>query len=242
MDDIVTFETGEKASKKDFLDLQAKLLRDAISEGEFLTDLALHCVGGTRQCVKLARQVVCEFVAMLFRREFPNDKVKILLARLLEVMDELFKLFTSKESDADSDDKSKHAFGTHPEYHMSILTEAYHYFETLKFSGRNFFQAGALLTIKGTIGLLEHVKENYGVDRFYTSHITQDELERLFGWIRKSSNYDPNPSPQQFLNRLQKKVTGILLDNDSFGLMNRRAEFELYNSNSQGQKSHKCSS
>ena len=94
---------------------------------------------------------------------------------------------------------------------MPILEKAYHYFSTMSFTGTNYFQAGACLTIKGILGLLEHLQTEYGVDHIYTILLTQDILERLFGKVRKSSNYDPNPSPLQFMYRLQKEITTIFL-------------------------------
>ena len=195
------------------LQLQAKVIKDQILEGAYLeNDVLYDCSGGERMVFKWADQIFHEVTARLYRENFPGDIAKEELADCIFVMSELKKLLTSKKSDAESDDVAKQALGLYPGYQFEMLEIAYKYFETMSYSGRNFFQEGAMLTIRGILGLLEHLKTNYGVDHLYTINLTQDFLERFFGKLRAMGNYDPNPSPQQFLNRVQKAITEILLE------------------------------
>ena len=211
MDDKVTFETGETVSKKDFLDLQAEVIKDEISEGAFLlNDVHFDCTSGERQVFKWVDHLFSPVTANLFRQRFKDHKARQELADLIETLSELKKILTSKKSDANSDDPAKQALGLHPEYQFGILKKAYHYFETMTY-GRNYFQEGAMLTINGILGLLEHLKTCYGVDHLFTIFLTQDFLERFFGLIRGMGNFDPNPSPQQFMYRLQTAITIFFL-------------------------------
>ena len=83
-------------------------------------------------------------------------------------------VFSSKEVFVE--DKAKCALGVFPDIQIPILEKAYYYFETLKFSGWNKFQKGALLTIRAIIGLLEYLSTEFGIDYILTSHLLQDFL------------------------------------------------------------------
>ena len=213
MDKITTFESGETVSKKDFLDLQEEVVKDDISEGAFLLNpVHFDASCGERQVFKWVDHLFSHTTAKLFRQRFPGHPGKQLLADYIDILADLKNILTSKKSDSKSDDPSKQALGLCPEYQFDILKKAYHFFKTMTYSGRNYFQEGAMITINGILGLLEHLKAFHGVDHLFTTLLTQDFLERFFGYIRGMGNYDANPSPQQFMNRLQKAITTIFLE------------------------------
>ena len=96
--------------------LQAYIVKNNISEGEYLlNDIIWHCVSGERQVVKWARRFINPTTAQLIREMCQNDptlkqdEIIALLefADMMDAMDDVFKLLTSKESDANSDDKGR---------------------------------------------------------------------------------------------------------------------------------------
>lgn len=70
-------------------------------------------------------------------------------------------------------------------------------------------QKGVLQNIRGLMGLLDYLRSSSDLTYIITRRLNQDELERLFGYLRsKGGGLNDHPSALQFKYRLRKSMLG----------------------------------
>ena len=81
------------------------------------------------------------------------------------------------------------------------------------------FQTGALITISAMKQLHMLLKEEFQIPTLMTYYLSQDELERKFGEIRRlGSQFNSHPSALEYEQRLCQSVTLQLLEDETFDI------------------------
>ena len=110
-------------------------------------------------------------------------------------------------------DMLKSALGTHYEIQLAALRKSEELMQNLDFTGKQkLFLEGWLTTIRGVIGIFETVRDTYGQPHLKGQNLCQDHVERTFGVLRDQNGSDRHPPPLHMLYRVQKMVTGLLMD------------------------------
>ena len=226
LDDLIAFEDGTCASRKDFQDL-FDTLSPEITAGYKLKDIHLNCKGTDRQNVALAVQLLSGTVSTLFKLQFPDNPVKSALSDFVSAMNNAFDVMNSRVVIAN--EPMKCALGVHFCVQKQALEKALHYLETVQFNGRSSLpcQKGGKRAILCALELQKILASKYQVPSLMTSHINQDCLESYFGEIRKRGNTYNHPSALEFVHRVGLSLVKRFLKYDQFEVEDLKDSLKL---------------
>ena len=237
LDDVFTIGSSRfKFSKEDFNELLRKAECKNMRTSK-LKPIHVNAKQSDRQNVQLAKELLSDDVACMFKDYFPCNPKKLQLSNFVALMDKGFNLMTSKSANLNHEDFSKRPFGSSISKQLSCLNRLYRTIDSMKFkkvdSKRKnpkfkqvLCQTGAKICIKAIIKLREILVSLYGITEFPTLNCTQDDLERLFGIIRQLYGYDPTPNAQQFCLRVSTVVVNEILKDSLFNIFDIKAELD----------------
>ena len=224
MDKKSSFETGISFSKQDFLELKRKMPSE-LSSGFNLTDMVLNCVQSDRQRVKYARQLFSKNTSTNLRNLFPDNPIKNAMADLIDTVDEVCNMFTSRK--ILDEDKQKCALGVYLDKQIPALKKLHYYMDTMRFDGKKLpFQTAIKMAINTAIKLQEQLKNEYGIHWLMLSRIVQDHMENCFSVIRGTLGPECRPPPLDCRKRIDHILVGQFLSDPYINIHELKEEFE----------------
>ena len=221
LDDEATIEKGVTVSRADLLKLRGKTeVRGAWK----LEDIHFYCKNQDRQSVSIARNLLSERSGKLMKAMFPNDHRMQVYAEFILVIDECFKILTSKK--LYDEDPLRCALEVHLDQQLKSLNKLVAYMKKIKWSGKPRFNKGIRIAIKCATGL-QQTLAGFGVPNLMTENHTQDFLESFFSVIKAMMWANNSPTALMFLQRVKYYVTQKLLEDDDFDIFSLKEMLEM---------------
>ena len=208
-----------------------------------LKPIHLNCQQSDRQTVKYAVELLSGTVAALMKDCFPNSEKKHKLSDLISLLDQCWKIMTSKMVNVGSSDITKRPLSENLAQQLASLNELITVCEDMRFQVRKSkkdspswskkpCQKAAIIAIKSAIKLQEILSEKYNEPSYGTENNTSDDLERTFGKIRDLYGSNDNPSALHYNQRVEYLITETILDDkgcDVFSLEDKINNCTKYN-------------
>ena len=220
LDDTMTIKKNIHVNRADLLKTREK----TEIKGAFkLEDIHFYCKNQDRQSVSLARDLLCNRSAMLMKALYPDDEKMLHLSEFIVVVDECFKVMTSKK--LYDDDPLRCALEVHLKKQVESLEKLVKYMKEIKWSGKPRFNKGIRIAIKCAIGLQKTLAK-FNVPNLMTENHTQDFLEGFFSIIRAMMASNNNPSAAMFLQRCKYFITQKILEDEDFDIFSLKEILE----------------
>ena len=188
-----------------------KLLEKDSAETRILfkiqSETHLHCKKNARQNVRKAAQLLSHSTAKSFTFLYGDEMAT--QSEAIETVNDWFDVMNSRQI---VDKKFLGCgFGIHEDEQVSVLKKMEKLIMTMKINTKKSllpFQKGILISIKAIQGLFEDLRQSFGINFIFSTHVNQDNLENLFSRLRALRSNFQHPTPVETLRRLRILMIG----------------------------------
>ena len=219
LDSGFVLKSGTVITKADLQKLFDKLISTDGNEYTMapkLNQYHLEVVGGDRQKVRLAAQLLSKTTSDMIKLLFKCDAKMMELSEFIAQINSWFDIFNSRKKIHKSNEFGD-AYGVNKEKQDELLKNFYDTIKSLRVleKGTNTphkgllpWQKGILIGINSLMPLFESLKQEFDITYLLTSRINQDALEQLFSILRAMCGRYTEFSALSFLRRLRDYILG----------------------------------